>query len=157
MKCKIKNERRSSLKTRDPGANRRMLFPFLSFFLLVTMGACSPADVPLIAIQVSPLCVGNVGFGEQVQFNATVFIDEVEQAPNPDNSAVTWTVLGGGLNGTVSNDVGSEGLYTAPDATPPDVEYVTVIATSNEDTQKQDQASVFINEPCPPVPPFSQE
>ncbi len=137
--------------------HRWLLFPLLSFFLLLGVGACSPADVPLIAIQVNPLCVGNVDFGEQVQFSATIYVDGVEQAPNPDNSAVTWTVLGGGLNGTVSNDVGTEGLYTAPDATPPDVEYVTVIATSNEDTQKQDQASVFINAPCPDVPPFSEE
>ena len=120
-------------------------------------GGCSASNFPLIAVQVDPVCVGDVAFGEQVQFNATIFIDGVEQAPNPDNAAVTWSVLGGGLNGTISNAAGSQGLYTAPDATPPDVEFVTVIATSNEDSQKQDQSSIFINQPCPEVPPFSQE
>lgn len=99
--------------------------------------SCAGTPIPLIAIQLNPLCVQDVQPSAQIQFNACVFIDGVRQA-GFENSAVTWSVLGGDVNGTVTQN----GLYTAPSTTPPPAGQVAVIATSKEDDQKQGQATV---------------
>ena len=128
------------------------------FPALFLMGACAGTPFPLVAVEVNPLCA-SVALGGTQQFNATIFVNDVIQAPNPDNSAVIWSILGGGVNGTISNNAGSEGLYQAPATQPPDIEFVTVMAlfkTANpEDEQKQGQASVFLDQPCPTVPPIT--
>ncbi len=127
----------------------------LVFPVLLIFAACA-GDIALLAVQINPLCV-SVSSGATQQFNATIFIDDVQQAPNPDNAAVTWSVSGGDINGTISNTSGSEGLYTAPGTIPPPNQQVTIIGTSNDDTQKQGQATAVINAPCPTAPPFTIE
>ncbi|MDX1386399.1 MAG: hypothetical protein R3257_02335 [bacterium] len=109
----------------------------LVFLPLGTLLSCAGTPVALIAIQLNPLCVQDVQPSDQIQFNACVFIDGVRQ-PGFENSAVTWSVLGGDVNGTVTQD----GLYTAPSTTPPPAGQVIVIATSTEDDQKQGQSTV---------------
>lgn len=118
---------------------RALSFVMLSVSLLVSgVYSCAEDNVPVIAVQLNPLCVEDFAPGQQQQFNACVFIDGVRQ-PGFENSAVTWTVLGGDVNGTVTQ----EGLFTAPDTTPPPAAQFIIIATSNEDTQKQGQATVI--------------
>lgn len=118
------------------------------------MGACAGEGVPLVAVEVSPLCAPVAPGGSQ-QFNATIFINSEVQAPDPDNAAVVWSVEGGDVNGTISNEAGSEGFYLAPDTVPPPAEGVTIIATSKEDNQKAGQGTAFLSGPCPEAPPFS--
>jgi len=101
------------------------------------MAACAGAPVPRIGITLSPLCIVLPPGGTQ-QFDADIFIDEVDQGV--DNNAVTWSVLGGNVNGTVTNS----GFFTAPNTIPPPAPQVQVIATSIEDNQKSGQATVLI-------------
>lgn len=129
----------------------------LVFPLLLVITSCAGEGTPVIAIEVTPLCVGADELMNPQQFNATIFVDGVKQSPDPDNSAVTWSVLGGDVNGTISNSNGSEGQYIPPDTVPPPASEVTIIATSNEDSQKQGQATVVLTGPCPDVPPPSIE
>lgn len=124
------------------------------FPVLILVAGCATDDIPLIAIQVDPLCA-SVASGDMQQFNAMVFVNDVLQPP--DNSAVIWSVFDGDINGIISNDSGSEGKYTASDTIPPANVEVTIVATSKEDDRKAGEASVFINAPCPPAPPPSIE
>lgn len=117
------------------------------------LGACGNSNIPKIGIQVAPLCI-EVGPGATQQFNATIFVDQVNQGV--DNAAVTWSVLGGDVNGIISNAAGSEGLYTAPNTNPPPTVQATIIATSKEDNQKQGQATAQLSGTCPAVPPVTQ-
>lgn len=117
---------------------------FLAFFGT----ACSGSDIPLVAVEVEPLCAAVAPGGSQ-QFDARIFIDSVDQGIN--NTAVTWSVLGGDVNGVISAD----GLYTAPDTVPPPAVSVVVIATSIEDNQKADQGTVVLSGACPAVPPVT--
>lgn len=119
---------------------------------LLVVGGCAGTAIPRIGVTVNPLCVA-LSPGGSAQFNATIFIDEVVQAPNPDNAGVTWSVLGGDVNGSISNAAGTEGFYVAPNTQPPPADEVGIIATSKEDDQKQGQATVILNGPCPTVPP----
>ncbi|HEX5034162.1 MAG TPA: hypothetical protein VFW62_06750, partial [bacterium] len=64
-----------------------------------------------------------------------------------------WSVLGGDVNGVVTAD----GLYTAPNTVPPPAAQVTIIATSNEDNQKEGQATAVLTGECPVVPPPTLE
>jgi len=121
----------------------------LSLAVALFASSCTGSNVSLIAVQVSPLCVTLSPGGTQ-QFNANIFVDDVDQGV--DNAAVTWSVLGGDVNGVVS----SAGLYTAPDTAPPPAAQVVVIATSNEDVQKQGRATVVLTGSCPDVPPPTQ-
>jgi hypothetical protein len=115
---------------------------------LAICGACSADDIPLIAVQVEPLCVELAPGGTQ-QFNARIFVNCVDQGIN--NAAVNWSVFGGNVNGTVD----ANGFYTAPTTNPPILDQVAVIATSIEDNQKQGQATVMLAGACPvvPIPP----
>lgn len=120
-----------------------VLLPFPMIFF-----SCSGATVSLIAIQVDPLCTDNVpSGGAAIQFNACLFVDD--QAQGYQNNAVSWSVLGGDLFGTVTQD----GLYTPPGTNPPPASEIVIIATSKEDAQKQGQATVVMDvpnaTPCP--------
>ncbi len=127
--------------------NRSYRRTFLTAAVLALFGAgCSGSDIPLIAVQVAPLCV-EVPSGGSQQFDAQIFVDSVDQGI--DNAAVTWSVFGGDVNGTITGT----GLYTAPDTVPPPATQVTVIATSIEDTQKAGQATAVLSGTCPVVPP----
>jgi hypothetical protein len=109
-----------------------ILFPLAGIF------SCAGTPIPLIAILLAPQCVDNFNPGQTQQFNACVFIDNVRQ-PGFENGAVTWSVLGGDVNGTITQD----GFYTAPNTNPPPAADVTIIAVSKEDEQKQGQAMVI--------------
>jgi len=112
---------------------------------LIFAGACGSSDVPRIGIDVKPLCVV-LAPGGSSQFDAEIFINEVSQGI--DNSAVTWSVLGGDVNGTVSPD----GFFQAPNTIPPPAPQVQVIATSIEDDQKSGQATVILTPTPDPTP-----
>lgn len=118
----------------------------LSLAIVMAAASCDNSDFPVIGVQVSPLCVA-LPPGATQQFNATLFINDIDQGV--DNAAVTWSVLGGDVNGSVSNS----GLYAAPNTVPPPAAQVSVIATSIEDNQKQGQATVVLSGECPVVPP----
>ncbi|HKX11690.1 MAG TPA: hypothetical protein VJP40_00965 [bacterium] len=120
---------------------------FLTAAVLALFGAgCSGSDIPKIAVQVAPLCVV-VPPGTSQQFDATIFVDSVDQGI--DNAAVTWSVFGGDVNGSITGT----GLYTAPNTVPPPAVQVTIIATSIEDTQKVGNATAILSGECPVVPP----
>ncbi len=114
-------------------------FLFLIALLPFTFGpSCAGDDVPLIAVELNPLCVQDYSPGQQQQFNACIFINGVKQ-PGFENSSVTWSILDGDVNGSITQG----GLYTAPNTTPPPAPQITIIATSKEDSQKQGQATVI--------------
>ncbi len=120
---------------------------FLTAAILALFGAgCSGSDIPLIGVQVEPLCI-EVPSGASQQFDARIFVDSVDQGI--DNAAVTWSVFGGDVNGSITGG----GLYTAPNTVPPPAVQVTIIATSNEDTQKVGNATAVLSGACPVVPP----
>ena len=73
----------------------------------------------------------SVAVGRTDQFTATV--------TGTSNTAVTWAVMGGASNGTIS----ATGLYTAP-ATVPNPAMVTVMATSQANTSKSGSATVTV-------------
>ncbi len=105
--------------------------------------SCDSDSSEKIAVEINPRCVELLP-GESQQFNATIFINGIIQDPNPDNSAVSWEVEEGNINGTIS----AQGLYQAPDVENlPDE--VLITATSLEDSQKQNQASVLFAGNCP--------
>lgn len=116
----------------------RHLIYILFLAMLPLYSSCAGAPIPLIAVELNPLCVQDFQPGQQQQFNACIFIDNIKQ-PGFENNSVTWSVLGGDVNGTITQD----GLYTAPNTTPPPAPQITVIATSIEDDQKQGQATVI--------------
>jgi hypothetical protein len=124
----------------------RWILGFLAVLIPFIFASCGSDNIPLIAVVVNPLCVELAGGGTQ-QFNATVFINSVDQGV--DNSAVTWSVVGGDVNGTVSDT----GLYQAPNTIPPPANQVAVMATSKQDDQKAGQATVVLSGTCPAVPP----
>ncbi len=92
-------------------------------------GAATVTVKPAVTVSVSP-ATATVNAGLTQQFTATV--------ANTANSNVTWTVVGGTANGTIS----SSGLYTAP-STPPSGA-VTVTATSQLDTNASGSATVTV-------------
>lgn len=118
-------------------------FIYILFLAMLPFySSCAGGPLPLIAVELNPLCVQDFQPGQQQQFSACIFIDNVKQ-PGFENSSVTWSVLGGDVNGTITQD----GLYTAPNTNPPPAAQVTIIATSIEDNQKQGQATViFVGE-----------
>ena len=83
-----------------------------------------------IGVQVLPQAVTLQVLGMQ-QFNVNVI--------GTSNPAVTWSVLGGSANGTIS----SSGFYTAP-ATVPNPAQVTVKAISQVDTTQSGTATVTV-------------
>lgn len=133
---------------------RRFLISSVLFLLPLWAAGCAGEGNALIAIEVNPLCVV-LQPGQSQQFDATIFSDGVEQGI--DNAAVTWSVLGGDVNGVVNDS----GFYTSPDTIPPPAPQVNIIATSKADTQKSGEATVILmSTPAPTpnpctVPPFS--
>ena len=112
----------------------------------VTVTATSQADLSKSSsaivtvqpsVQVVPQTVTLQVNGVQ-QFNATV--------NGSSNQAVTWSVVGGSANGTIT----SSGFYTAP-ATVPNPAQVTVMATSQADTTQLGTATVTVVPPIPSV------
>ena len=118
------------------------VFIFLALLIALPFSkliSCAGTGVVLIAVLLNPLCVQDVNPGDPaIQFNACIFIDGVRQ-PGFENDAVTWSVLGGDVNGTITQ----AGLFTIPNTDPPAVAQVIIIATSKEDTQKQGQAVII--------------
>lgn len=118
---------------------RVLVFFFLLALLPFTFGpSCAGDNIPLIAVELNPLCVQDFNPGQQQQFNACIFIDGVKQ-PGFENGSVTWSVVGGDVNGTITQD----GFYTAPNTNPPPASQITIMATSKEDDQKQGQATII--------------
>jgi len=93
-------------------------------------GCASTSHNTPVAVAVSPTAASVVVTKTQ-QFTATV--------TGTSNTAVTWSVVGGAANGTISN----AGLYTAP-ATVPNPPQVTVTATSQKDSTKTGSATVTV-------------
>jgi hypothetical protein len=84
----------------------------------------------VISVQVSPTSV-NVVISTTLQFQAVV--------TDTNNQGVTWSVVGGSANGTIS----TAGLYTAP-ATVPSPALVTIMAVAAKDKTKSGSAQVTI-------------
>src|SRR5713101_7888582 len=105
-----------------------------SCFLLFILGGCGgsgSAPPPVqIFVSISPTSAA-VSAGNNQQFNASV-----TGTPNAD---VTWSVVGGTSNGTIS----TTGLYFAPTTVPTPAQ-VTVTATSQADSSKSASATVII-------------
>ena len=83
-----------------------------------------------VAVAVTPASA-SVAVSKSQQFTATV--------TGSTNTAVTWSVIGGAANGTIS----ASGLYTAP-STVPNPAQVTVTATSQADATKSGSANVTV-------------
>ena len=94
--------------------------------------------IPPVAVTVSPAAAHVIVGGHQ-QFTATV--------TGTSNTAVSWSIAGGGCSGAACGTISIAGLYTAPTAVP-GLPQVSVIATSVADPTKSATASVTI---LPPV------
>ena len=105
-----------------------LLIP-VSFFIAscASGGGNSNTNPTRVSVVVMPL-TANVVVGTSKQFSATV--------TGTTNSAVTWSVAGGGT-------ISASGLYTAP-ATVPNPATATVKATSQADSTKSSTATVTI-------------
>ncbi len=105
-----------------------------SCFLLFILGGCggSGSSTPPVQIfvSISPTSA-TVTAGNNQQFDASV--------TGTPNTAVTWSVLGGTSNGTIS----TTGLYFAPTTVPTPAQ-VTITATSQADPSKSASANVII-------------
>jgi hypothetical protein len=114
-----------------------------SCFLLFIIGGCggggSSTPPVQISISVSPTSA-TVTAGNNQQFNANV--------TGTMNTAVTWSVVGGSSNGTIS----TTGLYFAP-TTVPTTAQVSVTATSQADTSKSASVTVTIQIGVQVLPP----
>jgi hypothetical protein len=97
---------------------------------IVLAGCKSGTAGKIISVQVTPTGI-NLVVSTTQQFKAVV--------TDTDDQLVTWTVVGGSANGTVS----STGLYTAP-ATVPSPALVTVMAVADKDKTKSGSAQVTV-------------
>jgi hypothetical protein len=104
---------------------------------LVSCGGGGGGTMQMIAVTVSPASP-NVAVGQMDQFTATV--------TGTSDTAVTWSVMGGAANGTIS----ATGLYTAPAAVP-NPPNVTVVATSQANAAKSGSAMVTVMAASPNV------
>jgi hypothetical protein len=105
----------------------------LTLVLLVATifaGCKSGTAGKIISVIVQPTGV-NVVVGATLQLTATV--------TDTNNQAVTWSVVGGAANGTVT----STGLYTAP-ATVPSPALVSILVVSQKDRTKTASALVTV-------------
>ena len=94
--------------------------------------------IKAVSVSISPTTT-LVATGATQQFVATV--------TGNSNTAVTWSITGGGCSGAACGKISTSGLYTAPSAVPnPALVYVT--ATSVVDPTKSATAAVTI---VPPV------
>jgi hypothetical protein len=105
-----------------------------SCFLLFILGGCggSGSSTPpvQVSVSISPTSA-TVTAGNNQQFNAIII--------GTTNTSVTWSVVGGSSNGTIS----TSGLYFAPTTVPTPAQ-VTVTATSQADSSKSASATVTI-------------
>lgn len=105
-----------------------------SCFLLFILGGCGGSGTSTppvqISVSISPPSA-TVTAGSNQQFNTIV--------SGTPNTSVTWSVVGGTSNGTIS----TTGLYFAPTTIPTPAQ-VTVTATSQADSSKSASATVTI-------------
>jgi hypothetical protein len=113
----------------------RSLVCILCLLSFVT-GCKSGTAGKVISVSISPNDVKLV-VGTTLQFTATV--------TDTFNQAVTWSLVGGNANGTIS----ATGLFTAP-ASVPSPPQVTIMAVSQKDPTKSASATVTIT--LTPVP-----
>jgi hypothetical protein len=95
--------------------------------------------IPPVSVTISPT-TAQVVTGSHLQFSASVL--------NTTNTAVTWSLAGGGCTGSACGAISTSGFYTAPSAVPSPAT-VSVKATSVADPTKSSTAIVTI------VPPVS--
>jgi Fe-S cluster assembly iron-binding protein IscA len=94
--------------------------------------------IKAVSVSISPTATP-VATGAAQQFTATV--------TGNSNTAVTWSITGGGCSGAACGKISTGGLYTAPPAVP-NPALVSVTATSVVDPTKSATAAVTI---VPPV------
>ena len=97
------------------------------------LGCSGSSNQSSVGITVLPTAA-SVSVGNTQQFTATV--------TGTSNTGVSWTVVGGASNGTIT----SAGLYTAPTSVP-NPPTVTVTATSQANTAKSASATVTVTTP----------
>lgn len=126
------------LRRRHQVAGLCVMLVFAGFLVACGGGGSSAAPV---AVSVSPNPLNTLWPNLQgaplqaQQFTATV--------TGTSNTAVTWAISSGGTTDTIASD----GIYTAPTATPPTA--VVVTATSQADPSKTGSATVNIKTPTP--------
>jgi hypothetical protein len=111
---------------------RRLFFLLFELAVLAFVISCGGSGTvsPVISVSVSTGTT-SVVVGQKAQFAATV--------TGSTNTSVTWLVVGGAADGTIS----ASGLYTAP-AVVPNPALVSVTATSQADTTKSGSASITV-------------
>jgi len=113
---------------------RRMFLVLLGLVLTLCLSGCgtgTTTPIPQnISVSVTPP-TASVAINQSQPFTASV--------AGTTNTAVTWSVVGGAANGTIT----AAGLYTAP-ASVPSLAQVTVKATSNADSTKFGTAIVTV-------------
>ncbi len=113
---------------------RRFHFLLLELAVLPLVVSCGSGTTgtvsPVISVRVTASAT-SVAAGQQAQFTATV--------TGTTNTSVTWLVVGGAADGTIS----ASGLYTAP-AVVPNPAVVTVTATSQADPTKSGSGSITV-------------
>ena len=115
-----------------------LLFELAVLPLVVSCGGGTSGTVsPVINVGVSASAT-SVAAGQQAQFTATV--------TGTTNTSVTWLVVGGAADGTIS----ASGLYTAP-AVVPNPALVTVTATSQADPTKSGSGSITVTGTSPNI------
>jgi hypothetical protein len=102
-----------------------------SFATPSAVGAATVTVTPGVTVAVSPASA-TLRPNKTKQFSATV--------QNTTNTSVTWQVVGGSVNGTIT----AKGLYTAPSRVP-SPSTVTIAATSAADPAKSATAHVTIS------------
>lgn len=107
-----------------------VLIAVMGSSLLVSCGGGGSGTVQTVMVS-AVAATSSVAVGQTDQFTATV--------TGTSNTAVTWAVMGGASNGTIS----ATGLYMAP-ATVPNPAMVTVTATSQADMSKAGSATVTV-------------
>src|SRR4029077_881953 len=112
---------------------RRLLLGLSCATVLLAGCAGTSSKTTAITISVAPTAA-SVAVGNTQQFAATVM--------GTSNTAVTWSVVGGASNGTIS----TSGLYTAP-ATVPNPPQVTLTTTAQADSTKSASATVTVTGP----------
>jgi hypothetical protein len=111
---------------------RRLYFLLFELAVLPFVVSCggSGTVTPAVNVRVSTSAT-SVATGQKAQFTATV--------TGTTNTSVTWIVVGGAADGTIS----TSGLYTAPAAVP-NPALVTVTATSQADPTKSGSSSITV-------------
>src|SRR5690348_10471900 len=111
----------------------RTMVMFVIAFLIAGCNS-SPKKADSISISISP-STASVQTGQTKQFTANL--------TGSTNTGVSWSVVGGSANGSIS----ASGLYTAPD-TVPSGGTVTVSATAQADATKIATATVTVTSPA---------